>query len=171
MAISATTSGKDRILRESSMRSVFEDARELIDATVTFYEGDILKIDTTNHLIKPVAATGDADVVLGIAVQTVKLGKLVSPFSTDVDAAQAISAVAGPVFGVEANMKLKSGDVFVSGGKVYLVDGGDCQTVTSTDPGDGKAIGIYTGPAVTAGATSEGPCAIGCRYPAAALVL
>jgi hypothetical protein len=158
MAITASTSAKNRVYRSDARKSFFEDAQSVVSSAVTWYQGDLLYFDDATNLIKVVAATGNAATFLGIADNTVSAGKLVGPYAglTAVNAAEAISALVGPSFGVEALMKLKSGDVFAPGDKVYLTEGGDSQTVTSTDPGGDLFIGQYQGATVTATATSEG---------------
>lgn len=166
MAITASTSGKNRIYRSLAARSVFENAKSVISSAVTWYQGDLLYFDDSANLIKVVAATGNAATFLGIADNTVISGKLQGPYTglTAVDAAVASGAVLGPKYDVEAKMKLKSGDTFNPGDKVYLVDGGDSQTVTSTDPGDGNFIGFFQDAQVTATSGSEGVILIICRY-------
>jgi hypothetical protein len=160
MAITASTAAKNRVYRSNARKSFFEDAQSVVSTAVSWNQGDLLYFDDATNLIKVVAATGNAATFLGIADNTVSAGKLVGPYAglTAVTAAEAISALVGPSFGVEALMKLKSGDTFNPGDKVYLADGADSQTVTSTDPGDANFIGQYQGAAVTAGSTSEGVC-------------
>lgn len=162
----ATTSNNN-IVRSPCPNSIFEAAKNGISSAVSWNQGDLLFLDTTAHLIKPIATEAtDALTFLGVARQSIVSGVLKSPYSgTAVDASQGASEIAGPAFGVEAQMQLKSGDSFVFGQKVYAVDAAP-QTVASADPGSHAYVGIYVGPAVTAGASSFGAVRIVSQYPA-----
>ena len=150
------TVAQNRITRSVNPYSLFESAKALISSAISFNQGDLLYLDTTNHLIKPIALAADSATFLGIARVTISSGKLVSPYQgTAVDAAQAISDIPGPQAGVVAKLKLNSGDSFTSGCDVYPV-AGDAQTVTVTGGVGISAIGVFQGAAVTAGAGSEG---------------
>lgn len=166
MAITAATSGKNRIFVSVAPKSEFERAKDVLSSAVTYKQGDLLAFDTSSKILKVVSTTADSANFLGIADNFVTSGKLVGPYTglTATDAAEAIGQVEGPKYGVIATLKLLSGDAFTPGAKVYLANGADSQTVTITDPSDGKNIGLYQGPALTAGATSEGPILLGCRY-------
>ncbi len=158
MAISASTTATNRVFREVAVNSLFMSAKNAISTAVSWNQGDLLYLDTSAHLIKVVAASGNAATCLGIAVNTVISGKLQGPYQglTATTAAEAIADLAGPVFGVEALLILKTSDAFVTGGKVYLAETTNAQTVTSTDPGDGNFIGIYVDVAKTAAAGDQG---------------
>lgn len=159
----------NNIVRSVSPKSIFESAKAVITSAVSFNQGDLIAFDDTNNRLKAVAATADAAAILGVARQTIVSGKVVSPYSgTAVDAAQAIEDIAGPVYGVVASLKLKSGDTFAPGDKVYVTVT-DAQTVTVTDPGDGNHVGIYQGAQVTAGASSKGDILVGARFGMASL--
>lgn len=154
------TKATNNIVRSVRPGSIFESALNLISSAVSFNQGDILFLDTTNHLIKPVTSDTDAARALGIARNTIVNGKLISSYSgTAVDASQAIEDVAGPQFGVIALLKLKSGDAFVPGGFVYASTV-DAQTVSSTGT---NAIGIFQDAAITAGSSSTGKVLVGCN--------
>ncbi len=157
MAITASTSAKNRVFRSDARKSFFEQAKYAVDSTISWNQGDLMYLDTSAHLIKVVAATGNAATFLGVADNTVISGKLVGPYTglTAVTAAEAISSLVGPSFGVEAKMKLLASDAFVTGGKVYLCNS-DSQTVSSTDPGDQNFIGFFQDAAITAAAGDEG---------------
>lgn len=157
MAISASTTATNRVFREVRVSSLFMSAKNAISSAVSWNQGDLLYLDTSAHLIKVVAATGNAATILGVAVNTVISGKLQGPYAglTAVNAAEAIADLAGPVFGVEALMILNTGDAFVTGGKVYLCNA-TAQTVSSTDPSDANFIGYFTGAATTAAAGQQG---------------
>lgn len=164
MSISASSLPKNRVFRSLvPARSIFEDALPFL-GSITCNQGDLLAFDTGSNILKVVAATGDAANFLGISVATLVSGKLKSPYVTAVDASQAASDIAGPQYGCVATMKLKSGDTFTQGGKVYLADGQDAQTVSSVNPGDGNYIGLFQGSTVTASSSSEGPVLLGARY-------
>ena len=156
------TTPKNRITRSVAPKSIFESAKALIDATISFNQGDILFLD--GELIKPVTGDADGETVLGIAQSTVVLGKVVGPYAGLATAsAQAIEDIAGPVYGVIAKLKLKSGDSFVPGGVVYAC-AVDAQTVSSAGT---YPIGVFQGASVTAGASSEGEVLVGAVNPAA----
>lgn len=147
---------KNRIVVSIAPKTVFSSVKSLLDATVSYEQGDLLFLDA--GLVKPVTADADGATILGIAKQTIVDGKIKAVYSgTDVAAAQAVEEVAGPEYGVIAKMKLKSGDSFTAGGLVYAT-AVDAQTVSSigTNP-----VGVFQGPAVTAGATSEGEVLLG----------
>ena len=149
------TTALNRIVREVNPSSYFESALPLIDATVSFNQGDLLYLDTSGHLIKAVTSDSNGATFLGISRATIVSGKLVSPYQgTAVDAAQAISDIAGPQFGVVAKMKLKSGDTFNPGIAVYACSV-DAQTVSSTGS---NIIGYFQDAQVTAGSSSQGNC-------------
>jgi len=73
------TSPKNRITRSVSPKSVYESAINVIDATVSFNQGDILCLDS--GLLKAVTADADGATVLGVAQSTILLGKVVGPYS------------------------------------------------------------------------------------------
>jgi len=155
------TSPKNRITRSVSPKSVYESAINVIDATVSFNQGDILCLDS--GLLKAVTADADGATVLGVAQSTILLGKVVGPYAgLATSAAQAIEDIAGPVYGVIVKMKLKSGDTFAPSGAVYAC-AVDAQTVSSTGT---NQIGIFQGDNITAGALSEGEILIGAVTPA-----
>lgn len=158
MAITSAGVALNRIFRSDARKSFFENAKAAISTAISWNQGDLLYLDTSAHLIKVVASTANAATFLGIADNTLISGKLQGPYTglTAVNAAEAIFSVTGPVFGVEATLKLKASDAFVTGGKVYLVEGGDTQTVTSTDPGGDLFIGFFQDAATTAAAGDQG---------------
>jgi len=146
------TTAKNRIVRQVAPKSMFESAKALIDATISWNQGDLCYLDTTNHLIKALDSDAHAAAVVGIARQTVVLGKLKPVYQgTDVDAAVAIEDVAGPQVGVIAKLKLKAGDAFVAGGAVYY--GGDAQTVSSAGT---NLVGYFQDAGLTAVSGDEG---------------
>ena len=152
------TTPKNRITRSVNPKSVFESAKALISSAISFNQGDILFLDETNHLIKPVTADADGATVLGIAQATISSGKVVGPYAgLATSSAQAIEDIAGPVYGVIVKLKLKSGDSFVPGGAVYAC-AVDAQTVSSSGS---NQIGIFQNDAVTAGSSSEGEVLVG----------
>lgn len=153
------TTAKNNIVRSVRPGSIFESALAVISSAVSFNQGDLLYLDTTNHLIKALDSDAHGANAMGISRATIVNGKLISPYSgTAVDASQAIADIAGPQYGVIALLNLKSGDSFVPGGSVYY--GGDAQTVSSvgTNP-----IGIFQDSAITAVSGSTGKILIGCN--------
>ena len=155
----------NNIVKSNDRYSVFDDIQALLDTTVSFNQGDLLILDTTNHLvIKPTAET-DGATFLGVAVETVVNGKLKKPYVTDVDAAAAISPVPGPVAGVEVKLVLKTGSSIAPGAAVYLDPATGSMGVAATGT---KIIGVYTGAQGTLAGSAAGQVInvkIGSRYP------
>lgn len=175
MSITASTSSTDRVVRKGPGRRLFESGRS-VSTGQSYYQGDLMCYDSSLNSskggIRVVAATGDGATFIGISDVEVKSGVLKGPYTglTATDAAEVGPDFGGPVYGVEADLVLKTSDAFVMGGKVYLVDGGDSQTVTSTDPGDHNYVGIFVDPngSVTSASSGQlGRILVGCRYPAA----
>lgn len=168
MAITAATASVDRITRGDVGQTLFQSGKSIVSSASTWVQGDLIYLDTSAHVLKAVAATGNAATFVGIADNAVTAGKLVGPYGslTAVDAAQVTPDFVGPKFGVVAGMILKTSDAFAAGVKVYLVDGGTTQTVTSTDPSDGNYIGIFVDATVASAAAGQvGNVLIGSRYP------
>lgn len=135
----------NNIKRQVAPVSLFESAKFVIDSTVSFNQGDLIALDTVNHVLKAVTASTDAPNFLGVAAVTIVSGKVKSPYQgTAVDAAQAIEDIKGPVSHVVVELIATTGDAFVPGALVYLT-ATDAQTVTSTDPGTHDPIGVYQG--------------------------
>ena len=154
------TIAKNRIVQSIAPKTVFPDASAIVDATVSYNQGDLLALDS--GLLKAVAADADGATILGIAPQTVVSGKPKAVYSgTAVDAAQAIEALSGPVYGVVVKMKLKVGDSFTAGGSVYAC-AVDAQTVSSAGT---NVIGVFQGPGITAVSGSEGLVMLGAKTP------
>lgn len=152
----------NNIIREVAPKSLFESALPVLSTAVTYNQGDLISYDATSNILKPVTGSGDSTFILGVARQTIVAGKTASPYTTAVDASQAIEDVAGPVFGVVASLKLTAGVNYVPGLPVYLT-ATDAQTVTSASAG--SSIGLYQGPAITsAGAGLYGDVLVGARY-------
>lgn len=155
------TTARNNIVRQVAPASLFESAKNVIDSTSTWNCGDLLFLDDTANLLKPLAeATGDSVGLCGVAVQTLVSGKIKSPYTgTAVDASEAISDIKGPVYGVIASMVLATGVAFAKGDLVYGIDGvagANAQTVTSV--ADGSPVGLYQGDTVasaTAGQLGE----------------
>lgn len=146
------TTPKNRIVRQVAPKSMFESAKALIDSTISWNQGDLLYLDTTNHLLKALDSDAHAATVVGIARQTVVSGKLKPVYQgTDVDASVAIEDVAGPQVGVIAKLKLKAGDAFVAGGAVYYST--DAQTVSSSGT---NLVGYFQDAGLTAVSGDEG---------------
>lgn len=157
--------GTNRIVRNGGVKkTLYPSAIALLDATVSFEQGDLLVFDATNNLmVKPTLET-QGNRFLGIAEVTVVNGKLASPYVTAVDAAQAISDVPGPAYGVVAKLVLKTGDSINTGDVVFLdpATGAAGVTVTGT-----KSIGVYQGADITtAAAGTQIEVLLGCREPA-----
>jgi len=146
------TTAKNRIVRQVAPISIFEEASALVSSAISWNQGDLLYLDTTNKLLKPIASDANAATICGIARQTIVSGKLSPVYQgTAVDASTAIEGLAGPQAGVIAKLKLKSGDAFTPGCACYY--GGDAQTVSITGT---NVVGYFQDAAITASSTSEG---------------
>ncbi len=141
--------GVNNIVKYNAPKAVFEDAKNGLSSAVSWNQGDLLYFDDTNNLIKKPTAETDGATFLGVARCTIVSGKVASPYNTDVVASQPIAEVPGPLFGVTANLVIKTGDSIAFGDFVYLdpATGSTGVTVTGT-----KKIGIYQGPAITGAA-------------------
>lgn len=154
------TTPKDTLRRiVGGRKSIFMDAKNQVDSTVSYNQGD--QIALVGGKLKAMALAGDTATFLGIAPQTVSSGVPVGPYN-GLATTPAVGALPGPIYGDIHEMKLKSGDSFTVGCKVYGAPTVDSQTVTVTS--DGYPIGIYQGAAVTAGSSSLGEVLIGCQY-------
>lgn len=160
--------GKNTIVRSVNPTSVFESAKAVINATVSINQGDLVVFDNTANLLKLAAAESEGATFLGVMRDDIVLGKLRSPYNTEVDSSQAISDVAGPVCGVVAKCVAKTGDTFAPGDLVYLdpATGSRGVQVAGT-----KAIGVYQGGSVTAAAGQEIEVLLGHRFPGDTLVI
>lgn len=160
----------NNIKRSVAPKSLFESAKNVIDDTITWNQGDLITF--SGGLLSAVNAAGDDTAICGVARQKIVLGKVASPYQgTAVDASQAIEDIAGPVFGVVAELTLKTGDALNPGDPVYL-EGSDAQLVTATAGMGQVSVGIYQGAAIssaTAGQKIE--VLVGARYGLGALVV
>ena len=157
--------GTNRISRNGGIKkSLFPSALKVIDATVSFNQGDLLVFDDTNTRLKVPVAEAEGSTFLGIAEVTVVLGKLATPYlGTAVDAANAISDIPGPAYSVIAKLVLKTGITINPGDPIFLDPATGVAGVTNTGT---KQIGTYQGAAITtapAGTIVE--CLLGCRHP------
>lgn len=145
-------SGVNRITRTINQKSAFESAYSMVSSTSSWNQGDLLCLDTTNHVIKAVAAETDSANFLGIATQSIVNGVEVSPYGTAVAASRAITDLEGPIVGIIARVQLKSGDSLVPGSKVGISPTTNVFCVSSTITT--QFVGVYAGPAITAGAST-----------------
>ena len=153
--------GKNRIVRTVSEKSLFPSAKNVVDATVSHNQGDLLIL--SGGLLAAAASEADGEFMLGIAVETIVDGKLASPYVTDVDGSVAASEIPGPSYGVVAKLVLKTGDALAEGGLVYLNPAAGTHHVQAAGT---KAIGVNQGPAIaSAAAGQEIEVLIGCRAP------
>lgn len=156
------TVSKNNIYRSVSRNSAFSDISGAVNSSSNINQGDLCWYDISTHLVKiTTGAAGDGAAILGVSPVKIVAGVLASPYSTSTDASEKASGIPAPVFGVEATLKLLSGDAFTFGAKVYT-NSADAQTVTIT--ANGTAIGHYVGSAVTAGASSTGPVRVYNNY-------
>ena len=155
------------IVRSVRPASVFPSLLHLVDNTISFEQGDLLFYDAANDLVKVLGAETDTAAFLGISEVTLVLGKIKQPYSTDVDASQAIVSEAGPVFGVVALLEAKSGDSFTPGVEVGAdaanLKRGASTTITT------NSIGVYQGKALTASAGDLIEVLLTAQYPFASM--
>jgi len=143
----------NNIVRSVNPYSLFEDVQNLINSTTTITQGELVYLDTVNHLIKPVAAEANSATFLGAMPVSVVNGKIQSPYNTNVVASQAIQAIPGPKLGVVCKLTAKTGDAFVPGQKVALdpATGTDAVgTIITT-----ASVGLYQGPAIAAAVAGQ----------------
>lgn len=144
---------RNHIKRSVAPRSSFEDAKNVIGSSTTFNQGDHLVLDTVTHLIKRPAAETDSATYLGISRVSIVDGKVAQPYTTDVDASQAIVEVPGPQSGVVATFEAKAGDAFPPGVRVGLdpanLNRGVSSTITT------RAVGIYQGPNIASATAGQ----------------
>ena len=160
-------SGVNKITRTVNAKSIFASAQSVIDATVSINQGDLVVL--TGGLLAHAALEADGATMLGISSETIVLGKLARPYSTDVDASAGISDVPGPVYGVIAKVVLKTGAALAKGALVYLNPAAGTRHVQEAGT---KAIGVYQGATIAAAtAGQEIEVLIGARYPSDTLQL
>lgn len=153
--------GQNRIVLSENARAIIPDAT--VAATADFDQGDLLMYDSSNKVIKRLAAESDGATFLGISPVTVVDGKIQGPYSgLATDSARAAGKIAGPVTGVVALLALKSGDTFSYGALVYADPSTGNYHVQASGT---KAIGVYVGPTVTAGSGDYGNVYLTARYP------
>lgn len=163
MAFANSTTPKNRITRSVKPGSLFEDARNVISTSTDINQGDLCFYDGSSDTIKTITAEADCVTFVGIMDETLVDGVPLQPYTTATSGSVALGSVKGPKYGVIANMKLYTGDSFVSGDPVYAAPSdADAQTVSSSGT---KAIGIYQGADVTATSDSTGEVYFGHRYP------
>ncbi len=156
MSISAKGSNFNAIIQGGPGKTVFESGKSVSSTASNWNQGDLVYLDTSAHVLKRVASTANAATIQGVADNVVTSGKLVGPYDglTAVDAAQVTPDFVGPKYGCVASLILKTSDAFNPGDKVYLIEGGDSQTVSVTAAG-GESVGIYVGVAVASAAAGQ----------------
>lgn len=159
--------GLNTLARRVATKTIFVDAKPVLDSSVSFNQGDLLVLDATANLIKKPALETEAATFLGVAVVTIVAGKPAGVYQSDVDASAAIQSVPGPEYGDVHRVILKGGDAIEPGDSVYLdpATGSRAVSVSGTLP-----IGIYQGKALTAAAAgTEIEVLIGSRIGGAVL--
>lgn len=160
---------KNTIVREVGRKSIFESAINVVDATVSFKQGDLLVFNDTSNLLKIPAAEAEGSTFLGVAMVSILNGKLIGPYTGIQDAVQtsAINDIPGPAYGVIAKCVAKTGIALNPGDLVYLDPATGTRGIAEAGT---KAIGIYQGPVIaSAVAGQEVEILIGARHPADAL--
>jgi hypothetical protein len=150
------TTPKNRIVRQVRPGSLFESALNVISTAVSWNQGDLIYLDTATKLLKPVTSDANCATFQGIAIQTIVSGVAVGPYA-GLGTTQAVSDISGPKYGVIANLKLKSGDVFLTGQDVYG-SAVDAQTVSASGT---NSIGKFQDAGLTAGSSSTGNVLLG----------
>lgn len=153
----------NRIVKSVAPKWLYNDIKNLVSSAVTFNQGDLLYLDTTNHLVKAVPTSGataalDGSTVLGIATCSVAAGVVKGPYAglSDNDAVSGLnSAIQGPVYGVEVKLVLKTGDALTSGSKVYLDAANGTHHCTATAGSSANEIGYYAGPAIASASAGQ----------------
>jgi hypothetical protein len=163
------SNGINNLVREVSPKSLFESAIDLIDATSTWLQGDLLIRDPATYLLRKPASEAECTDFCGIAVQTIVDGKAPSPVQgTMVDAAEGNDDIKGPVYGCIFSLILKTGDALNPGDVVYADPASGSRNVSATGT---KAIGVYQGAAIaSATAGQEILVLVGARAPSDALI-
>src|SRR4051812_3982271 len=110
----------NKVARRVARNTIFADIKDMVGASSTWNQGDLLILDTTNNIVAKAAVQSDGANFLGISPVTVSAGKLPSAYLTDSDAALGIASLPGPEFGDEYFVVLKAGDAVVPGSKLYL---------------------------------------------------
>lgn len=137
----------NKIARRVATNTIFADIKNLIGASSTWNQGDLLIYDTTLKIVAKAAVQSDGANFLGVSPVTIVSGKIPSAYVTDSDAALGIASIPGPEFGDEYFVNLKAGDSVVPGQALYLapLTGANYVSVTGN-----KQVGVYIGPALTA---------------------
>ena len=166
----------NNIRREIAPISVIADALPFLSSAVNINQGDLVALNTSTHLLSPLTSVATLSAsLLGVMPVTIVAGKLQSSYQgTAVDASQSAVSVSGPIAGVVAAFTLHTGDSLSPGQLVYqdAANTADPQTVTSTQPTGGVAIGIYQGPAISSAAAGTlVEVAVGHSYPGSTLVI
>ena len=153
---------RNNLVRQVQPASLFESAKPVLstNSLCTWNQGDLIAFDSNRGFLRPVTGSGDAGIIVGVALQTIVNGVKPSPYQgTAVDASEAIDDVGGPMFGSVFQMVLQAGGTFTPGAYVYPTT--DPQTVSPTGS---WPCGIYQGLQVTQGSTAYGDCLIGSTY-------
>lgn len=156
-------SGVNSLARKIATKTVVEDASKFVSSAISFDQGDLLYMDTTNHLIKKLAAETDGATFLGIAPVTIVSGKYPSVYNTAVDASVGTPALPGPEYGDVHKVLIKAGEVLTPGCALYADPATGSRNVQASGT---KQVGVYQGAAQTVptgGATIE--MLVGCRFP------
>lgn len=155
------------IKRADGKKQLFYGISKYLSSSTSFKQGDILVWDQTNKKIKAISAATESEFLLGVAQVTVENGKIKSPYpETSVDASTVSPEIAAPIYGVQVELKLKSGETLQPGQVVYADPTVDAQTVKASGGTGEYAIGIYDGKQITSSSNeTKVLVTIGCRYP------
>lgn len=154
-----------KIKRTIAQKEIFEDLQGKIAATASWETGALLVWDATNAVVKVPAAETEGNTFLGITDNTVVSGVLKQSYiGTDNSASIPSYEIAGPSYGVVAQVVLKTGDSLAIGASVYLDPASGQNNVQASGT---KAIGCYVGnvaiSSAAAGTTIQ--VLLGARFP------
>jgi hypothetical protein len=135
----------NKVARRVARNTMFGDIINMIGASSTWNQGDLLIFNTTTLTVARAAVQSDGANFLGISPVTIVNGKMASSYTADTDASQTPASMPGPEFGDEYFVVCKAGDALTPGCALYLAPLTGYNTVSVTG---NKQVGIYIGPAM-----------------------
>lgn len=166
------TYGQNPIFRRVGRNTLAADISAAIGASTTFNAGDFLTFNGTTQTFGSLVGESDSVNFAGVSVASVASGKMVSAYTTDVDASGGFQSIPGPEFGDEVFATLKAGDAVTPGTALYYNTGATPKNGVTITAGT-KIIGYYFGPALT-GAPTTGtviPIKLGARFVNSGLLI
>lgn len=155
----------NKITRSIAPKTIFPDIRGMLAASQTHEYCDFLIFDDSLNQVRKPTTEAECLTFLGLAQADIVLGKLKPVYQgTDVDASVANGGIAGPVYGVEAKVVVKTGDTVAVGDLLYFDPATGARGVTST--AGTKPIAVALEAVAGAAAGYEIKAHIGSRFPA-----